>query len=250
MSAPSQSPRDYYDILGVVWTATPEEIEAAFRAQARKCHPDVCPEDEQAEARFKQVNEAHEVLGDPEKRRQYDRRQSRRRAARPHSFSTGAWADAKTPAFGPHGEAWPGAAGPEWLSAPLRDLFGAWLGGPFGGPGAGLSYARRETDVDAELRLSPEEAVFGGTFECSLALPEPCPECAGQGGWAAIGCAMCLGQGWIAGARRVVRVQVPPGVSHGAVLRVRGAGRVHHFTGRPGDLYLHVSVKPGSQDEK
>lgn len=248
MSPPPQDPRDYYDILGVVWTATPEEIESAFRAQARRCHPDVCPEDEQAEARFKRVNEAHEVLGDPERRRQYDCRQSRRRAPRPRPFAPGTWTDAKTPAAGPQGEVWRGDPETEWLSAPLRDLFGAWLGAPFGRHGAGLSYARRETDVDAELRLSPEEAVFGGTFECSLTMPQPCPECAGQGGWAAFGCAMCLGQGWIAGARRRVRVQVPPGVSHGVVLRVRGAGQVHHFTGRPGDLYLHVSVGPVGGD--
>ncbi len=228
---------DYYAILGLVRTATPEEIEAAFRSLARKCHPDVCPEDSRAAERFKQVNEAHEVLADADKRRRYDAQRAGPRRGRPAPRP--AWTDVKTPAF------FDDEAGMEWFSAPMRDLLDSWLGpGLAGASPATRSFARREGDVEAELSLSPEEATFGGVLECSLALSGPCPECNGRGRWAAILCDACLGSGRASGPAEWLRVEVPPGLSHGSVLRVRGAGQLDAVSGRRGDLVLHVRIRP------
>lgn len=244
--SPATEPPDFYGILGVLRTATPEEIEAAFRAAARKCHPDVCPDDADAGTRFKRLNEAHEVLADPEKRRCYDQRRAgvlRARQERPTWAH--AWTDAKAPAFAPEGGMAPGhgAFGPPWLSSPLREWLESWLGQPPFGPSPDGPSAKHEADVDAELPLSPEEAIFGGALECSLALPGPCPECGGRGRLAGLSCACCRGEGHVPGPAERLRIEVPPGVSHGSVLRVRGAGRWRHPTGRRGDLYLHVRIR-------
>lgn len=134
--------RDYYAILGLPRTATPSEIEAAFRILAKRYHPDTQPEEEDATVQFKLATEAHEVLSDAEKRREYDRSQHRRRRM-------------------------PVAEAP----FPIR----ATVSKPTTRP------PRESLDIETELRLRPEEAGQGRWIEMRVSIPEPCASCGGQG---------------------------------------------------------------------
>ncbi len=192
--------RDYYAILGLPKTATSAEIDAAFRGLARKYHPDVQPEGPDATVQFKLATEAHDVLSNAEKRREYDHvHHSGRRV--PISEGTSVTSPLNKPSKGPP-------------SGPL--------------------------DVEAELRLVPEEARRGGSIELRVSVPAVCPACDGQIG---AGCLACGGEGAITQSR-LVRVQLPPGLRDGVVLCVPGIGRTAAPDGPGGDLYLIVRVRP------
>lgn len=193
--------RDYYAILGLPRTATPSEIEAAFRILARRYHPDTQPEEEDATAHFKLATEAHEVLSNAEKRREYDRSQHRRRRV-------------------------PVAEDP----FPIRSTESKPTTRP----------PRDSLDIEAELRLRPEEAGHGGWIEMRVSIPEPCPSCGGQRSTL---CPACGGEGTVI-EPRLVRFQVPPGLNDGAVLCVEGHGKSAWKDGPRGDLYLVVRVRP------
>lgn len=209
--------RDYYKDLGVARTATAKEIKAAYRKLARKHHPDMNPGNKQAEARFKQINEAHEVLSDPEKRQRYDQLGQD-------------WDKV------PHGNAWPGGRvrvnvneGGEEAFSGFSDFFRTFFGGG-GGMGGGDVFSRGggapETagaDMEYGVDLSLEE-VFRGTTR-----------------------ALSIDSG---GAKRHVEVKIPAGVKDGSRVRVAGEGGASARGGRRGDLYLRVRVLPDARFER
>ncbi|MGA2253270.1 MAG: DnaJ domain-containing protein [Thermoguttaceae bacterium] len=193
--------KNYYAILGLPKTATPAEIDAAFRSLAKKYHPDAQPEEEDATVQFKLATEAHEVLSNVEKRWEFDRTQHRRRRV-PVSESP----------------------------FPTRSVQSK----PNAKPPPG------SLDIEAELRLVPEEANRGRSIEMRIATPAPCPACGGQVGAA---CLMCGGEGTVI-EPRLVHLQLPPGLGDGTVIRIPGYGRAAFPDGPMGDLYLLVRVRP------
>jgi molecular chaperone DnaJ len=264
---PSQ---DYYEILGVSRNASDEEIKKAYRRLARDLHPDSHsgsgPEKAAAEERFKLVNQAYEVLKDPERRRQYDM-------------------------FGADGERLgAGASDPfGFAGAGFGEIFDAFFGGasPFGGSrSAGRRGPRQGESVEAPLELEFAEAVLGTAKEVTVRAYATCNTCSGSGarpGTTPIRCAMCKGAGEIRRVRqsllgqmvtsnpcprcngtgeeipspcpdckgqgrrleeRSYTVEVPAGVDDGATLRLTGRGASGRHGGPAGDLYLHLRVKP------
>ena len=175
--------RDYYEVLGVDKTAGEEEIKHAYRKLAKKYHPDLNPGDAEAEAKFKEVNEAYSVLSDPEKKSKYDQ------------FGH-AGVD---PNFGAGG----GFGGGGFADFDLSDLFGSFFGGAFSGGGR-RNGPQRGRDVEAAVTLTFEEAIFGCEKSVEIGRVESCGDCKGSG--AAAGtqpetCSVCHGTG------RVVRQQ-------------------------------------------
>ncbi len=207
--------KDYYTILGVPRDASPEDIKKAFRKLARKHHPDVAKDKKTAEAKFKEINEANEVLGDPEKRRKYDqlgadwqnegafRGGGRGRPAGTHEFN-----------FGGTG---------------FSDFFEQFFsGGGRGGfaeemdygqrPGAGHR-TRKGNDIEGDILVTLEEAMNGSVRAVSLKMTDPRtgnPE------------------------TRTFQVRIPPGVTNGRRIRVPGQGESGSGGGEPGDLFLRV----------
>lgn len=262
--------RDYYEILGVNKSATEEEIKKAYRTKAKQHHPDLNPNDKNAEANFKQVNEAYEVLSDKEKRARYD--QFGHSGVDPNFAGTnGGGFDFD---FGDFGD--------------LGDLFGSFFGGGFGNnsrrrdPNA----PRRGADSSATITISFEEAAKGvsknitttriencptcdGTGAKNGSSPKTCPNCKGQGQvrisqrtpfgimQTTRTCDRCVGKGRIiedpcttcSGAGRVrttktVSVNIPAGIDDGQILNVRGQGDTGINNGPPGDLHITVGVRP------
>jgi|GEM_PF-1455483 len=235
---------DYYAILGVSRTATPEQIEAAFRTLARKYHPDVCPGDPRAEAAFKQVNEAHAVLADPDKRRQYDAEQSiyRQRAAR----SGGRFVNVKA-AQSPFSYAATGLFDEEYAQpvSELWRLFATWFGAQQRAwrPSA-TSVEDLSPALHVDLWLKPSEAYSGGNCEFWLCLPSACQRCRGQGNTVFGICPVCGGGGIVRGPRRTMRVYVPPGTRDGDRLRLVGVLPDPAGTGQMSDLILRIRIRP------
>jgi curved DNA-binding protein len=204
--------KDYYKILGVAKGATEKEIKAAYRKLARKHHPDVNPGNKEAEARFKEMNEAYEVLGDKEKRKRYDE------------------LGANWNAYGR-----PGAPGQPWPGGGVRvdfedlggggfsDFFKTFFGGGgagFGGFGGGEEVFARASDAEADVELTLAEVFRGTTREVA-----------------------------VGGARRRVEVKIPPGVREGSRVRAAGEGG-KGAGGRRGDLYLRVRIAPDPTFER
>lgn len=253
--------RDYYEILGVAKGASKDEIKKAYRRMARKYHPDVSQETE-AEAKFKEINEAYEVLSDDQKRGVYDR-------------------------FGHAGLGNLGGTGGFDFGG-FRDPFDIFeeVFGSFGGFGGRTRQRgrgpRRGADLRYEMRLEFEEAVFGVEKEIEVPRQETCsvckgdgvepgtspircpdcngtgeirrqtgffisigtcPRCQGRGEIITSPCKECSGRGRISKTRRL-SVKVPPGVDHGTQIRLSGEGESGISNGPPGNLYVVISVKP------
>jgi curved DNA-binding protein len=228
--------KDYYETLGVPRDATEEQIKQAYRKLARKYHPDVNPGDKEAEERFKEINEAYEVLSDPEKRRKYD--------ALGPNWKAGA--DFTPP---------PGAGAFRVEYADLGDLFGE--GGRFGGfsdffrmmfggaprPGAGFDFSARGADVESEVTLTLEEAHRGTSRTLSVPLEETCAICGGAGARDKKPCPACGGSGFRTRLEQFT-VNIPRGVRDGSVIRVPGRGGAGFGGGARGDLYLRIRLLP------
>lgn len=230
--------KDYYKILGVDKNASEKEIKAAFRKLARKHHPDVNPNDPQAEARFKEINEAHEVLSDPEKRSKYDQlgmdwRRWQQAGGRPGDFNWGQWTTA------PGGQRVHVQYGtPE----DLEDLFGG--GSPFsdfftsifGGAGGG---ARRRAGGD------------GGRFQGFEYQPQP-----QMGQDMEHEVEISLAEAYSGTTRMITKdgrrleVKIPAGAKTGTRVRMRGEGGLGAAGGQSGDLYLRVKVADDPRFER
>ena len=265
--------RDYYEVLGVSKGATDEEIKKAYRKKAKQYHPDLNPGDKTAEAKFKEANEAYEVLSDKDKRARYDQ------------FGH-AGVDPNFGAGGPGG-GFGGFGGFDMGDIDLGDIFGSFFGGGFGG---GSSRARcgpmKGDTLRASVTISFEEAAFGCEKEITLNRTEPCDDCHGTGcapGTTAEVCPDCHGSGQIriqrgggaftfattttcpkcggkgkiihqpckscggAGSvrrQRKLTVSIPAGIDNGQAVSLRGQGGAGKNGGPAGDLLISVTVRP------
>jgi curved DNA-binding protein len=236
--------RDYYEVLGVSRNASEDEIKTAYRKLARKFHPDLNPGDKAAEERFKELQEAYDVLSDAEKRRSYDQYGENWRAARQGGVPPPGRGRTRT-RRGPQAGAQAGGF----------DFGDVDIGG-FGGAGGFDIFeemfgrtrrgrrSNRGNDVEAELELSLEEAHRGGRRTLQLQVAEPCPTCQGTG---VVGdnevCPTCGGTGQVQ-RTKTIEVNIPAGVREGSTVRVAGQGGAGIGGAPPGDIYLRVRLRP------
>ncbi len=266
----NEKKRDYYEVLGVEKNASDEELKKAFRRMAKKYHPDLNPDDKAADARFKEINEAYEVLSDPDKKARYDQ----------YGF---AGVDPNfNPGFGGGG----GFGG----FGDLGDILGDFFGG-FGGFGGGGGRARNDRprqgqSIETRVELSFEEAAFGVAKEITVGVIEDCSKCKGSGcanGASPETCPTCKGAGVVRSTRQTafgaftqqaacpncggtgklikdpcptckgkgkvrrnkkISVDIPAGIDNGQSVRVRGEGNVGYNGGPRGDLLVTVTVRP------
>jgi DnaJ-class molecular chaperone len=240
------SERDYYAVLGVPRTATPDEIKKAFRRLARQYHPDLHGGSKKAEMekKFKELNEAQEVLSDPEKRKKYDRYGHRWQEAE-------AYEKAREQAGAGQGA----ASGFHWRQESAQDegqdfgdffenLFRRGGGRAQGGrSGPFEGFAIQGEDLETTVRLTLREVLTGVSRRVQLSEPVPCPTCGGTGRQRGKLCPTCGGTGTRTEVR-TIDVKIPPGVQDGTRVRVAGKGAPGHNGGKPGDLYLLVHIEP------
>jgi molecular chaperone DnaJ len=256
------SKRDYYESLGVARECASDDLRKAYRREALKHHPDRNQGDASAEARFKEINEAYQVLSDEEKRRVYDQ------------FGHAG--------FEPGGD----SAGITDVFSHMQDLFTEMFSGSMGFGGGGR--ARRGSDLRIQQRLTLRDAAFGCKREVNVRAPMPCVDCSGSGakaGTKAEACPQCRGTGQVSNARgfvmftstcprchgggRVVRhacpacggqgaverarkvnVSFPAGIDGGQRLRVPGQGQAGPPGSPSGDLYVEVDVEVDARFER
>jgi molecular chaperone DnaJ len=250
------SKRCYYEVLGIERSASEDELKKAFRRLAMKCHPDRCPDDPQAQERFKEAKEAYEVLGDGKKRAAYDQ------------YGHAAFENGM------------GGRGAGGFNGDVGDIFGDLFSDIFGMGGAGRGRPRRGSDLRYLVELDLEEAVFG--IEKKIDVPtlvacescegsgsedgkvstcttcrghgrvrmqngifsvqQTCPHCAGTGKTVANPCASCHGEGRV-NDERSLEVKIPAGVDNGDRIRLNGQGEAGPAGTVPGDLYVEVRVR-------
>ena len=216
--------KDYYRILGVPEGASAEEIRKAFRRLAKKHHPDVNPGDKSAETRFKEANEAHEVLSDRKKREEYD---AIRQGGFPGGFQ----------GTGPFGGAGQSPGGFRAESFDLGDLFGDVLrggGGRFSHPGRG-------NDLRVELPVDFLDMVRGAVREIRYPRTRVCGQCGGTGRAGRRGCPACYGRGVTESEERV-KIRIPAGARDGATIRVPSKGEERAAPGESGDLQVELRM--------
>lgn len=261
--------RDYYEVLGVSKNASEDEIKRAYKKLARKYHPDMNPGDKEAEEKFKEVNEANEVLSNPEKKAKYDQ----------FGFA------GVDPNYGA-GQGGYGSAG-GFDFGDLGDIFGSFFGGGFGGGGRRNPNApQRGESIRASLSVEFTEAAFGCEKSITIDRSEQCPTCKGKGcapGTTPEVCTQCHGTGTVtqaqrtpfgmmqsqtvcpkcrgkgqiihqpcpdcrgAGAvrkRRTIQVNIPAGIDNGQTISLRGQGHSGKNGGPAGDLLITVMVRP------
>ncbi len=201
--------KNYYEVLGVVKTATPEEIRSVFRKKAREYHPDVAKDKVKGAEKFKELNEAYEVLSDPAKRAKYDQ-MGREVPGGGYDWAGGV----------PRGQAGPGMEEVHFGGTGFSDFFESMFGGMGGVEGmraaGGRRMARRGADVEGDLMVTLEEAMQGSSREVTLQ----------RGG----------------GRVETYRVKVPAGVREGQRIRLAGRGQEGASGGEAGDLYLRVRL--------
>src|SRR5882724_5139515 len=242
--------KDYYEILGVPRTASDADIKKAFRKLAREYHPDVAKNKKQAEEKFKEINEAYEVLGDSTKRKKYDELGPNWNAGadfRPppgwESFSGGRPFSGR----GSRGEDFEFHFGGTGFSDFFEQLFGSTGGrGPAGfGRRGGFTEedfaTERGRDIEGDIMVTLEEAMRGSVRSVSVRHGVPCEHCGGTGQRAGHACNVCGGVGQVAKSE-TYQVKIPAGVTEGQRLRVAGRGEVGIGGGQAGDLFLRVRL--------
>ncbi len=236
--------KDYYKMLGVARGATTDEIKKAFRKLARKYHPDVNPGDKKAEEKFKEINEAYEVLSDSEKRQKYDTLgpnwqeqfgpnvASARQSTYQYSGGRSVPYDFDT-------------AGPSGFSDFFETLFGR-SGSGAGGMRSGMRQDLRKRagdNIEQPVEVTLQEAFTGGSRTFNIQSTEVCSLCQGTGESGNRTCPTCSGQGMLPRNKRL-QVKIPVGVDNGSRIRVAGEGQPGIGGGPRGDLFLVISVKP------
>ena len=266
------SKRDYYEVLGVSKTATQDELKKAYRKLARKYHPDLNKDNEEAAEKFKECNEAYSVLSDDQKRAQYDQ------------FGHAAFENGGMGGGGGFGGA--GGFG-GFGGSGMEDIFDMFFGGQGGrGGNRAKSGPQRGADLRFDLEITFEEAAFGLEKEINLYRDETCDHCHGEGaepGSKVESCPECNGTGYVRftqntmfgqmvnerpcsrckGEGKIIsepckecrgkgtvkrnkklKVKIPAGVDNGSRLRVSGEGEAGAKGGPSGDLYVYLYVKP------
>lgn len=265
----AETKRDFYEVLGLQKGASDADIKKAFRQMAKKYHPDLNPGDKEAEKHFKEVNEAYEVLSDPQKKARYDQ------------FGH-AGVD---PNFGAGGGGYAGGGFGD-MDFDLGDIFSSFFGGGGGRRGGNPNAPRQGSDVTATVIISFEEAAKGCKKQVSVPIVERCAACGGSGAKAGTTartcphcngtgqevrqqrtpfgvmqtqsvCSQCKGRGKIidtpcptcngSGAVRktqTVGINIPAGIDDGQVINIRGKGNAGVNGGPAGDLQVRVSVRP------
>ena len=265
----AEQKRDYYEVLGVAKTASDDELKKAYRKLAKQYHPDMNPGDKGAEAKFKEINEAYEVLSDKDKRAKYD--QFGHAGVDPNFGGGG---------FGGYGDFG------DFGDFGFGDILGDLLGGGFGGRSANRSGPQRGESLRAGMTISFEEAAFGCEKEISLTRLESCESCHGSGcapGTTAEVCPDCRGSGTVRVQQRMggmaftssapcsrcrgtgkiihqpckscggggnvrkqrkISVSVPQGINDKQAISLRGQGNAGANNGPAGDLIVEVRVKP------
>jgi curved DNA-binding protein len=235
--------KDYYDILGVPRTASQDEIHRAFRKLALKHHPDVAKDKKNAEERFKELNEANEVLSDPEKRKKYDALGANWKQGEEFRPPTD-WQQQYGEPVGGEGE--PGEYEFHFGGTGFSDFFENFFGMHGGGVGSshrgaagGEAFAQRGRDVEADIMVTMEEALRGSTRAVSLQRLVPCDKCGGTGRLNKTICPECRGRRAVAHTE-TYRVKIPAGVYEGQLLRLGGQGEHVVGAGQSGDLFLRI----------
>ncbi len=258
--------RDYYEVLGVEKGASEDELKKAFRRKAKEFHPDLNKDNPEAEGKFKEVNEAYEILSDPEKRSRYDQ------------FGH---AGVDPSAGGPGGPGGFGGFGGFGGGFDMEDIFGSIFGGGFGGGRARQNRPEKGRTIQQSITVTFEEAAFGtektirvirmeNCEECSGSgakkgtQPETCPTCRGTGqvrmsmGFMSTArtcdtcrgtgkiikepCAKCQGYGQVR-HDRTINVKIPAGIADGQAISIRGEGDHGKRGGPAGDIILEIQVK-------
>jgi len=267
--------RDYYEVLGVKRGAPEAEIKKAFRKLARKYHPDINPGDKTSEHKFKELNEAYEVLSDPKKKQQYDQFGH---AAFEQGFGQG-------PSYGP-GPGFEGFSqgGQSFTGRGFEDIFG----NIFGQRAARAGGPQKGEDITYAVEIDLEDAIFGRTMQVDLRRDMTCSSCGGSGsqpGTSPRSCPTCMGTGRVSQGRGFmqfsqscptchgagtinpnpcmtcsgrgvvpkldrINVKIPPGVDNGSKVRVAGMGEAGERGGSAGDVYIVTKVRPHSYFER
>ncbi len=241
--------KDYYEILGVPRTAAQEDIKKAFRKLARQYHPDVAKNKKEAEAKFKEINEAYEVLSDPEKRKRYDELGANWKSGADFRPPPG-WEEAfRGGQFGgeDRGGGYEFHFGGTGFSDFFEQLFGS-MGRGGGARGSGRrggldqeAYAERGQDIEGDIMVTLEEAVRGSVRSITVEHAVVCDTCGGTGTRGQRVCPVCHGNGRVRRSEQF-QVRIPPGVTEGQRLRLAGRGEVGAGGGPPGDLFLRVRL--------
>ena len=246
--------KDYYAILGVPKTAPEKDIKSAYRKLARKWHPDQNPDNaKQAEEKFKDITEAYEVLGDPEKRRKYDVlgsdwQRAAREAEQQRSYRRQQHAEDFN--FGGAG----GGAGPNLGGASgFSDFFDAFFNGigrrPSANPGGFGGAGQRGQDLESTIELDLKDAFEGGKKSVSLQVEDACPRCRGTGTDRSRICQQCHGTGRVRETKKF-EVNIPKGVREGQRIRLAGQGAAGAGAGSKGDLFLIVHFNENAAYER
>lgn len=236
--------RDYYEVLGIQRAATDDDIRKAFRKLARQYHPDVAKDKKSAEEKFKEINEAYEVLSDPEKRRKYDELGP--------NWKQGAEFRPPPGWQGRPGQPFAGQTGPDFEThfggTGFSDFFEALFGGNARRPAGGFrapveeeEFAGRGRDVQGDIMVTLEEALAGSVRNISVQHAKACGQCGGTGVRGRAVCKSCGGEGRVMTAD-THQVRIPPGVLEGQRLRIPGRGEAGAGGGASGDLYLRVRL--------
>jgi len=227
--------QDYYQILGVNKNASEKEIKQAYRRLARKYHPDLNPGDKSAEAKFKEINAAYEVLSNSEKRKKYDQ-----------FGEQWEYADQFAKSGGQERVRWDFGRGGTAFEYGDMSGFGGIFSSLFGDSGMGSRMRRgprRGQDVESPIEVTLEEAYHGSTRMMQLQTEEPCTACGGTGRVGNRVCTICNGAGGKIIPKRL-EVKIPAGVKDGSRIRIAGEGGPGLAGGSKGDLYLVVKVLP------